>query len=261
MVVFRSGSPPLDGRPNDIPLSASHAKSHSSPARSPSPLRNFLWPLHRSHSREEPFVPVDPYKFNLFFPPQTLQHLLSQLVRQLYRHFLLRLPSIYFTRVSRVFEDAEVSRPEVQRMIEGRNIGEAYRWPADYEWVAPNVSPSLIRFKESWESFVESVLKEWKTLNVVSTLLMTCVVFKTSIENSIDDGCLDCLDVMFCQGNSFNFADPRSRNNTYHSNDCILVPNMCPDEFSLWVHIHLAFWHDEGYVPGIQMGRSASNWL
>jgi hypothetical protein len=175
MSAFMPGSPPLDGRTNEAPRSPSHAKSPSSPARSPSPLRNFLWPLYRSHSREEPFVPIDPYKLNIFLPPQTVRHMLSQIVRQIYRHFLLRLPSIYFSRVSRVFADAEVSRPEVQHMIEGRNKGEAYRWPADHEWVAPNVSPALIRFKESWESFVESVLKEWKTLNVVSTLLMTCV--------------------------------------------------------------------------------------
>lgn len=166
-------SPPLDGRVNDVPLSPSHAKSQSSPARSPSPLRNLFWPFHRSHSREEPFVPIDPYKLNILLPPQTLRHLPSQIVRQIYRHILLRLPSIYFTRVSRVFSDAEVSRPEVQRMIEGRNRGD--EWPADHEWVAPNVSPALIRFKESWETFVESVLKEWKTLNVLSALLLTCV--------------------------------------------------------------------------------------
>ncbi|KAF8509637.1 hypothetical protein JB92DRAFT_2729700 [Gautieria morchelliformis] len=61
-------------------------------------------------------------------------------------------------------------------MIERRNKGEAYQWPADHEWVAPNVSPALIRFKESWENFVESVLKEWKTLNVVSALLMTAIL-------------------------------------------------------------------------------------
>ncbi|KAF8581990.1 hypothetical protein K439DRAFT_1352353 [Ramaria rubella] len=69
-------------------------------------------------------------------------------------------------------------------MIEGRNKGEAYRWPADHEWVAPNVSPALIRFKESWETFVESVLKEWKTLNVVSALLLTAILTIFQIEGA-----------------------------------------------------------------------------
>ena len=130
-----------------------------------------LWPLHRSHAQEEAFVPVDPNS------PNTGHHVLSRIVLQLYRHMLLRLPSMYFSRVSRVFEDAEVSRPEVERMVVGLEMGEAFRWPSKHEWVTPNVSPALIRFKESWESFVDSVLKEWKTLNVVSALLLTCVVF------------------------------------------------------------------------------------
>jgi len=130
-----------------------------------------ILPLHRSHAQEEAFVPVDPNK------PNTSHHVLSRIILQLYRHALLRHPSIYFSRVSRVFEDAEVSRPEVERMVVGLEMGEAFRWPANHEWVTPNVSPALIRFKGSWESFVDSVLKEWKTLNVVSALLLTCVVF------------------------------------------------------------------------------------
>ena len=164
-----------DGRANDVPLSPPNAKPPSSPARSSSPLRSILWPLHRSHAQEEAFVPVDPYK------PNTSHHALSQIFRQIYRHALLRLPSIYFSRVCRVFEDAEVSRPEVERMVQGREKDEGFRWPSNHEWVVPNVSPALIRFKESWESFVDSVLKEWKTLNVVSALLLTCVVFSSDL--------------------------------------------------------------------------------
>lgn len=140
--------------------------------RSPSPL-HYLF--SKTHQRDEPFLPTDPYKFNICKAPKNIGHLFSQLLRQAYRHFLLRLPSIYFSRVSRVFTAAELSRPEVERIIEGRNQFDRSRWPADHEWVAPNVSPAMIRFKESWESFIESVLKEWKTLNVVSALLLTCV--------------------------------------------------------------------------------------
>jgi hypothetical protein len=99
-----------------------------------------------------------------------------QIFIQIYRLILLGLPTIYFSRVSHVFEGADVSGPEIQRMVEGRKEEDAYRWPGDHEWVAPNVSPALIRFKESWETFVASVVKEWETLNVVSALLLTCVV-------------------------------------------------------------------------------------
>ncbi|KAF8520030.1 hypothetical protein BU17DRAFT_21565, partial [Hysterangium stoloniferum] len=166
------------GKADDLP-SCANPKSSPPRIRSPSPLRNFI--RHRI-SREEPFAPVDPYRLNECLPSQTLWHIASHVFRQAYRHLLLRIPSIYFTRVSRVFSDAELSRPEVQRMIEGRNKGEEFRWPADHEWVAPNVSPAMIRFKESWETFVESVLKEWKTLNVVSALLLTAILAILQIE-------------------------------------------------------------------------------
>jgi hypothetical protein len=35
----------------------------------------------------------------------------------------------------------------------------------------PVITPTLRRFKHSWEMFIDSLLREWKTLNVVSALL------------------------------------------------------------------------------------------
>jgi hypothetical protein len=157
------------------------------------------------------------------------------LPRLIYLNFLLYLPAMYFSRVSRVFEDAEVSRPDIQRMIDalgrggmgpgpglmsthgGNNgIRTTGTWepnilaqstpahipmstfsplapgrrstpppgvtmpassvihmplPFPDEWTPQHVSPALIRFKHSWEAFIDSVMREWKTLNVVSALL------------------------------------------------------------------------------------------
>lgn len=137
--------------------------------------------------------------------------LMDTVPRQLYLHILLRLPAFYFSRVSRIFEDAEISKHEVQRMIaacaparpsdndDGANstaagIGislsaamagastradgfrpgnSAFPFPA--EWDPPSVSPALSRFKHSWEVFVDSLIREWKTLNLVSVLICTWV--------------------------------------------------------------------------------------
>lgn len=144
--------------------------------------------------------------------------------RQVYLHLLLRLPAMYFTRVARIFEDAEVSRPDIQRMIDTRGGGGAYMIPSASEnvhanagmagsnygrepgvplssstaaaahtglaaaaatpyplpfpddWSPPVVSPALIRFKHSWEVFIDSLLREWKTLNLVSALLLSYVI-------------------------------------------------------------------------------------
>ncbi|ELU36935.1 hypothetical protein AG1IA_09035 [Rhizoctonia solani AG-1 IA] len=128
----------------------------------------------------------------------------DQALRQMYRHFLLRLPSVYFTRVSKVFEEAELSRVEVQKMIDAskrarnRRIRRGRRqaqsesqasqdldfWPNEREWTTPIVSPSLQRFKQSWDEFMDSLQKEWKTLNVVSALLLSAILTMFQVEGS-----------------------------------------------------------------------------
>jgi hypothetical protein len=131
---------------------------------------------------------------------------------------------MYFTHVARIFEDAEVSRPDIQRMIDARGGGGAYMMPAASEtiysnvgtagsnhgrepgvtnagatvyasgvaapnpyplpfpddWSPPVVSPALIRFKHSWEAFIDSLLREWKTLNLVSALLLSYAIVHRS---------------------------------------------------------------------------------
>jgi hypothetical protein len=47
--------------------------------------------------------------------------------------------------------------------------------PFPEDWTPPLVSPALVRFKNSWEAFIDSLLREWKTLNVVSALLLSYV--------------------------------------------------------------------------------------
>ena len=133
-------------------------------------------------ARLDPADPPSPYALECELPTPSiplssfgaLASLLSQVLGQLYLHLLLRLPSIYFSRVCRLFEDAEVSRPEIDRLIERASRGEEF--PGEWEWGPPSVSPALSRFKKRWEEFVESVLKEWKTLNLVSALLLSYVL-------------------------------------------------------------------------------------
>lgn len=54
-----------------------------------------------------------------------------------------------------------------------RNGGSVFPFPED--WNPPSVSPGLSRFKHSWEAFVDTLVREWKTLNLVSVLLCTYV--------------------------------------------------------------------------------------
>lgn len=171
---------------------------------------------------------------------------LDVLPRLIYLNILLRLPLLYFSRVARIFREAEVSRPDIQRMIEaGQNCapppsfdshldnhmahaarqqqqppprygqdqgapgtgygrgrgkeravhpspspsaaagigiaahvgvaaataGQVPLGNAEPPCPLPIMTPTLKRFKDSWEAFIDSLLREWKTLNVVSALL------------------------------------------------------------------------------------------
>ncbi|KAF8550264.1 hypothetical protein OG21DRAFT_439772 [Imleria badia] len=131
--------------------------------------------------------------------------ILDALPRQIYLNLLLRLPSLYFSRIARVYEDAQLSRPDLDCMIESYSSsrqeqqrqrivrsspippGAHYRpapvLPFPDEWTATNVSPALFRFKQSWEAFIDSLLREWKTLNLVSALLHSAIIsmFQTQV--------------------------------------------------------------------------------
>ncbi|KAH6890078.1 hypothetical protein BKA70DRAFT_1572553 [Coprinopsis sp. MPI-PUGE-AT-0042] len=259
-------------------------------SRASSPLRLFhQWSSGRRHHNrnDEPFVPINPFKRHGLFrfaqsqskannalgeredsvvpgcedtlPVLSIKAFFKDLQvavtdslpRQLYLNLLLRLPAMYFTRVSRIFEDAEVSKRDIQRMIDAgcrerdESLGiehgghhqqqydeeariEGHRGrenstslphppgilplqvPADDhsaqrqgygrpestvhlplpfpdEWTPTSVSPSLFRFKHSWEAFIESLLREWKTFNIVSALLSSAIVSMFQVPEAAED--------------------------------------------------------------------------
>jgi hypothetical protein len=83
--------------------------------------------------------------------------------------------------------------PQVQspRPGYGRRVSAREHWsrllPAPEEWTPPNVSPAMARFKRSWEAFVDSVIREWKTLNIVSALLLTSILTLFQVPNAAGD--------------------------------------------------------------------------
>ncbi|KAJ7165891.1 hypothetical protein C8R46DRAFT_1096498 [Mycena filopes] len=208
-------------------------------SRAASPLRIFQHLSAGFHRRnpDDPFVPVNPfeftrlgfYSFGLCFGSNTTTALDGEqdtidhaklfftdtLPRQVYLHLLLRLPSMYFSRVARIFEDAEVSRPDIERMIDAGIRGDSLEMyspptmsaresvatsiraptpsathiplPFPDEWTPAVVSPALVRFKHSWEDFIGSLIKEWKTLNVVSALLLSAILTMFQIPPAASD--------------------------------------------------------------------------
>jgi hypothetical protein len=101
------------------------------------------------------------------------------LPRQLYLHFLFRLPAFYFTRVAHIFEEAEMTMSEIEQMANDHGtyqhfLGSGSGYYGDTQ--DPNSAPAkLTQLRVTWSAFIDSLLEEWKTLNIVSALLLSCV--------------------------------------------------------------------------------------
>ncbi|KAH8830265.1 hypothetical protein DL96DRAFT_929606 [Flagelloscypha sp. PMI_526] len=146
--------------------------------------------------------------------------------RVIYLYALLKLPALYFGRVSRIFIEAEVSQPDIERMIAACqdtptaeeyfaneapysiNIGTPSNrqgafnsgatpfmgginatatLPFSEDFTPPLVTPALVRFKRSWEIFVDSLTREWKTMNIVSALLLGAQMTMFQVEDAASD--------------------------------------------------------------------------
>jgi len=103
---------------------------------------------------------------------------IDTLPRQVYLHLMLRLPSLYFSRVTRIFEDAEMSMPEIKKMA----LEATSQWKDPVRHLKKGIifEPQAIshphaNLENSWQYFIDSLMREWKTLNIVSVLLLSYV--------------------------------------------------------------------------------------
>lgn len=85
--------------------------------------------------------------------------------RQMYLLFLFRLPALYFLRVTRIFEEADLTLTEIKEMALHVNAEDSYLAIA-------SLYPAYQRLITAWELFINKLVKEWETLNVVSVLLL-----------------------------------------------------------------------------------------
>jgi len=163
--------------------------------------------------------------------------------RQLYLHFLLRLPYFYFSRVARIFEEAEMSMLEIKEMGNA-NVDQHQHNFIEFPQTV-YMGPHMLKLKASWEGFIDSVLREWKTLNIISVLLLSYV---------FGSGGLHYL-LMLEQGHSHNFTDSRCRKRSPNAKLCTFFSHMCLDESVVWVHVYYPFRDYEKTPQSRRMGR------
>ena len=145
----------------------------------------------QSPANPRPFTAIYPQPFTepftTIYPPMDPENdwheaavtfLLAALPKQMYLLLLLRLPSLYFSRVSRIFEEADMSLPEIKKMaLETASQGLTHEFEIQMAFESPTVPPAYKRLTSTWESFIDSVMREWKTFNIISVLLLSYVTF------------------------------------------------------------------------------------
>ncbi|KAJ6616990.1 hypothetical protein B0H10DRAFT_1346840 [Mycena sp. CBHHK59/15] len=132
----------------------------------------FMPPIIPSGGLPVPVTSIRPSKFSLSLDlTLTVALIVTSLIfdsipRQVYLHFLLRIPSLYFSRVARIFEDAQLSLPDIKRMArataEQWNAKESPSGPLMF-LAHPDQMPlprSLLNFRSSWEGFIDALMRE-----------------------------------------------------------------------------------------------------
>ncbi|KAF4610747.1 hypothetical protein D9613_006571 [Agrocybe pediades] len=115
-----------------------------------------------------------------------VRFLVATLPSQIYLYFLFRLPSLYFSRVARIFEEAEMTLPELKKMA--IHTATYVQSRADLITIdLDETPPQYERLKSTWGSFIDSLLREWETFNIISALLLSAILTILQIEGAAND--------------------------------------------------------------------------
>jgi hypothetical protein len=105
------------------------------------------------------------------------------LVKVFYQCILLFVPRIYFSRVERILRSAQMSMEDMENMVVvGLGKWSSKRRNNRIPVYIQNSSlyPAFRQFSSSWEIFIDSLMEEWKTFNIVSVLLSAYALFPFS---------------------------------------------------------------------------------
>ncbi|TFK67679.1 hypothetical protein BDN72DRAFT_879516 [Pluteus cervinus] len=110
--------------------------------------------------------------------------------RQIYWHLLLRVPEVYWSRVLRILQDADIPIHEVAsvvsqaRSVQSSASSSRYTLPMIH---AKDCSERFAQLNLSWEHFLDSAMREWKIMNLVSVLLLGAIASLLQIDLVVVD--------------------------------------------------------------------------
>ncbi|KAG6811190.1 hypothetical protein H0H92_008630, partial [Tricholoma furcatifolium] len=105
---------------------------------------------------------------------------LPVLPQETYHTVLLRLPSFYYDRVATMFKDLNVN------MLELEGLALQGMVPVPLKELEEK-NPACANLKVTWEDFIDSLLREWKTLNIISALLLSAILTLLQLDGAGSD--------------------------------------------------------------------------
>ena len=116
--------------------------------------------------------------------PRLYGKILFRYLSVIYLLFLLQLPSLYSSRVDRIFEEVDLTLPEIEGMVL-----ELASQGLKRSQIKKDSESSLVdkRLASTWRSFIDSVTREWKIFNIISVLLSRYVNSFSSYTHSKSD--------------------------------------------------------------------------
>ena len=99
---------------------------------------------------------------------------LTYIPNQVYLCMMLRIPAFYFGRVARLFEGGGLRTEDIRYMIATSHV-QRMRLESESESNDPALAmrPVLRAFMIRWDQFISILVEDWKTLNLISALLLS----------------------------------------------------------------------------------------
>jgi len=164
--------------------------------------------------------------------------LTDTLFSQIYMQLLLHLPSHYFDRVDRLSRDANMALKEILDLAVESNMRCGDDFQTQILDLGQHSSPTIVdpdslppayrQLTVRWSCFIDDLLEEWRTLNIVSALLVPWVMFLLFRRS----------DPSIFQGHIDHVPGDRSEQWPRNAVPCILVLNFCSYQPALWLRLY-----------------------
>lgn len=93
--------------------------------------------------------------------------------RQVYLHCHLRLPYMYFSRISRIFRAAGLSVEDIKEgMLDTALRQQDLRDESGARAQVPDSNTTYDHLQKTWNTLISSLISEWNSLNIISALLL-----------------------------------------------------------------------------------------